>query len=495
MSATGGGAIASHAHAMVPISIGDVVAGKYRLESLIGEGGMGAVYAAHHELLDVSVAVKVLSPQWVHNSSAVDRFLREARAVARLRSEHVARVMDVGTLEGGQPYIVMELLEGEDLRERLGRGPLPVEEAVDCVLQALEAMAHAHPAGIIHRDLKPENLFVAAAPDGREVVKVLDFGIAKLTERAGTANGQRAGALTGEHATLGSPHYMSPEQVRDSSQLDHRTDIWAAGAVLYELVTGREAFQGASVAEILAAVLHSTPAPLRTLCTHAPAELEAVVARCLTREADGRFADVAELARALAPLGSGVLSAYVERIEQTLACAEQRLSDPASGPVSVRATRARPAIDLSGGARAPSPSRACASAPQVASVSEVRGERGAGRFARRLSSVLLATTIAALAALGIARLRSSGRAGVPGAASEPASAAAAGSPSSAPATPPSTAIPPLPLPPSPPAVSSGRPPVRAGHRDRPAAASPAVAPKRPAASPLPHLPGVLASPE
>lgn len=169
---------------------------------------MGTVLAARHELLDVRVAVKLLTPGLVRNRSLVDRFLREARAAARLKSEHVARVMDVGTLSEGQPYIVMELLEGEDLEHRLLRvDQVPIRDAVDCLLQALEAMAHAHAAGIIHRDLKPANLFVTSTPDGREVIKVLDFGIAKLTDAATQGFGARSGALTDEHATLGSPSY------------------------------------------------------------------------------------------------------------------------------------------------------------------------------------------------------------------------------------------------------------------------------------------------
>src|SRR5882672_1418579 len=160
---------------------GELIAGKYRVERVIGEGGMGTVLAAWHELLDVRVAVKVLSAELSHQPEIIARFLREARAVARLKSEHVARVMDVGILGEGQPFIVMELLEGEDLEKWVQRGPLPVQQAADFILQALEAMAHAHAIGIIHRDLKPANLFVTVTPDGREVVKVLDFGIAKLT--------------------------------------------------------------------------------------------------------------------------------------------------------------------------------------------------------------------------------------------------------------------------------------------------------------------------
>ncbi|MGO9838820.1 MAG: protein kinase domain-containing protein [Polyangiaceae bacterium] len=325
-----------------PPPSGELLAGKYRVESMIGEGGMGTVLAAHHELLDLPVAVKLLSPNFVRNGPMVERFLREARAAARLKSEHVARVTDVGTLETGQPYIVMELLQGEDLeqrRERLGR--LPVREAVDVVLQALEAMAQAHAAGIVHRDLKPANLFLALLPDGREVVKVLDFGIAKLIDVGGAGGDARS--LTGEHA-LGSPSYMAPEQIRNASQIDHRVDIWALGVILFDLLTGQLPFRGETVGEIFGNVLVGSAPAVRSLRPEVSAELEATVGRCLQREPERRFADTHELARALAPHGSGMWSEYVARIAQTLARggAPQKQEDtavrrspylhPASGP-------------------------------------------------------------------------------------------------------------------------------------------------------------------
>jgi len=278
---------------------------------------MGTVLAAHHELLDLTVAVKLMSPDFVKNRPMVERFLREARAAARLKSEHVARVTDVGTLETGQPFIVMELLQGEDLEQRGDRlGPFPVQDAVDAVLQALEGMAQAHATGIVHRDLKPGNLFLARLPDGREVVKVLDFGIAKLIDTG--ASGAGAGSLTGEHV-LGSPSYMAPEQIRNSSQIDHRADIWAIGVILYEVLTGKLPFQGETVEEIFGNVLVGSTPRLRTLRQDVPADLEAAVERCLQREPAQRFADVHELACALAPHGSGVWAEYVPRIAQTLA--------------------------------------------------------------------------------------------------------------------------------------------------------------------------------
>ncbi len=319
-----------------PPDSGQVIAGKYRVERVIGEGGMGTVLAARHELLDVPVAVKVLSAELSHQPSIIARFLREARAVARLKSEHVARVMDVGTIGEGQPFIVMELLDGEDLEKRLTRGPLPVPQAADFLLQALEAMAHAHVIGIVHRDLKPANLFLIVTPDGREVVKVLDFGIAKLTNAvaiAGGAEGARSGGLTGEHTTLGSPSYMAPEQVRALPEIDRRADIWALGAILYEMVTGRTAFGGTTVGEIFGAVLHGTVPTVREVCPDAPEEVDRVIARCLQRVASDRFTDVAELARSIAPLGTGAWQGHVGRIEQTLARAGKG-SDPDGSRIS-----------------------------------------------------------------------------------------------------------------------------------------------------------------
>jgi serine/threonine-protein kinase len=308
---------------------GELIAGKYRVERVIGEGGMGTVLAARHELLDVRVAVKVLSAELTHQPGIIARFLREARAVARLKSEHVARVMDVGTLDEGQPFIVMELLEGEDLEKRVTRAPLPVIEAATFILQALEAMSQAHAIGIVHRDLKPANLFVTTTPDGREIIKVLDFGIAKLTHAVKT-DGGRSGGLTGEHSTLGSPLYMAPEQVRAQPHIDQRADIWALGAIFYELVSGRTPFGGSSVGEIFGAVLHSSPTPLRDIVPDAPAQLAAIIDRCLKKAVDERYADVGELARDLVLLADPAWWGLVGRIEKTLARAGKG-SDPEGG--------------------------------------------------------------------------------------------------------------------------------------------------------------------
>ena len=260
---------------------------------------MGVVVAARHTTLDQVVAIKFLASTGTFNSreEAIARFLAEARAAARIESDHVCRVFDVGTQPDGVPFMVMEYLEGRDLEEELqARGQLHLVEAVDYVLQAADAIAAAHALGIVHRDLKPANLFLATRPDGSRRVKVLDFGISKAH-----STGPR---ITKEAGSLGTPAYMSPEQVRDPMQVDHRTDIWALGAILYELLTGEMAFVGDDVKTILDNVLAHDPCPMNALRRDVPPELESIVMRCLDRDRDRRWRTAALFARSLAPFGS-----------------------------------------------------------------------------------------------------------------------------------------------------------------------------------------------
>ena len=219
-----------------PLAPGEVVAGKYRILETAGQGGMAIVYAAHHLVLDQRVAVKVLVAQGARDEVPTERFVREAQAAARLQSEHAVRVMDAGVLATGQPYLVMEYLEGCDLAELLGlSGPIEIPELVDYMLQALEGIAHAHAASIVHRDVKPSNLFITVRPDGSNTIKVLDFGISKSTVEQVDPEAMK---LTG-NIVLGSPAYMSPEQVRNASGVDGRSDVWSLGVSMYELLTGR----------------------------------------------------------------------------------------------------------------------------------------------------------------------------------------------------------------------------------------------------------------
>jgi len=287
---------------------GDVVGGKYALERLLGQGGMGAVYAARHLKLGHAVAVKVMLAD-AANHEAAARFINEGRAAANIQNEHVVRVFDVDE-EQGYAYMILELLEGEDLGQIVDRqGRLPSHVAVGYVLQALQGVRQAHAQGIVHRDLKPSNLFLARRQDGSTVVKVLDFGISKANQAAQVL-GQVPGQLTSTKAMLGSPLYMSPEQLRSSKSVDARADIWAMGIILFELVTASLPYGGDSLGELFAAILENDAPSVRSRVPDVPAGLDAVITRCLQRKPDHRFADVAELERELRPFAAptGVLA-------------------------------------------------------------------------------------------------------------------------------------------------------------------------------------------
>jgi serine/threonine-protein kinase len=276
---------------------GDLLAGKYRVLRVLGMGGMGVVVAARHEELEQLVAIKFVREDALDNDEAVERFLREARSAARLKSEHVARVLDVGRLETGAPYMVMELLEGTDLGNYLvNQGPLPVELAAALIVQVCEAVAEAHAAGIVHRDLKPENLFLTQTVGGSPKMKVLDFGVSKS---AALSNG--GGKLTRTRTMLGSPLYMAPEQMRAARDVDARLDVWALGVVLFEMVSGRRPFEAETMPELCLKVVNEPPLSLSALCPNAPQGFVAVVERCLQKDRDNRYANAGELASALEP--------------------------------------------------------------------------------------------------------------------------------------------------------------------------------------------------
>jgi serine/threonine protein kinase len=290
---------------------GDVVAGKYRVARVIGAGAMGVVLEAEHLGLGHRVALKVLRGQVCEQPMALARFLREARAAVRIESDHVARVSDVGTLESGAPYMVMELLDGDDLASVLKRGgPLPTTRAVGHVLQACDAIAEAHSLGIVHRDLKPANLFLARRRDGSMVVKVIDFGISK----ASTMASRDAAAQTSTGAFVGSPLYMSPEQLAAAKDVDGRADVWSLGALLFELIVGHTPFGGETIAVVCAHILGVPAPPLRSLVPSAPEGLERVIARCLEKKPEDRMPNVAELAVGLLPFGPPDCRRLVDRI-------------------------------------------------------------------------------------------------------------------------------------------------------------------------------------
>jgi serine/threonine-protein kinase len=310
---------------------------------------MGIVYAARHDLLGQRVAIKFLLSRGRGYDDAVARFLNEARAAARIDSDHIARVLDVGTLDGESPYMVLEFLDGSDLSGVLKeRGPLPVTEAVDHLLQAIEALAHAHALGIVHRDLKPSNLFLARRQDGTRRVKVLDFGISKVIDVHGTGG---SGAITKTNAMLGSPLYMSPEQLRDAKSVDHRCDIWALGVIAYEVLTGKPPFMADNAVALFAAIQESEPASLRSLRPDIPPEVEAIVLCCLRRTPADRFSSVTELGAALLQFGGVDAARAFENAARILPAAQH-------APV-------RPQTDVGRG-------RPLGSAPAVASANQVQ---------------------------------------------------------------------------------------------------------------------------
>ncbi len=317
-----------------PVAEGDVVGGKYKIERVLGQGGMGIVVAAMHVHLRQRVAIKFLLPD--AGAELVTRFMREARASAKLKSEHIARVIDVAELseaQGRAPYMVMEYLDGSDLSRVLRkRGALPVEDAVDYLLQACEAIAEAHTVGIVHRDLKPANLFLTRAADGSACVKVLDFGISKDTsEPIGDEDGEQ---LTRTTAVLGSPYYMAPEQMRSTRTVDARADIWSIGIILYQLVTKAVPFKAPGFVELALMVVNDEPKPPTAHRPDLPPALEAAILRALRKNPADRFASVAELAAAIAPFGRAGAMTSAERIARMQGAPPPSMERP-SGALSL----------------------------------------------------------------------------------------------------------------------------------------------------------------
>ncbi len=293
---------------------GTSIDGKYVVEAVIAEGGVGVVVRATHVGLGQRVAIKFLKAEALRNRAWVERFDHEARLAAQIQSEHIVRVQDVGRMPGAGPYMVMEYLVGRDLGSLLEAGPLPVETAVDYVLQACDAIAEAHVLGIVHRDLKPANLFLAQRPTNAPILKVLDFGISKRTPRAGMAMGRQ----TGEQERFGTPMYMSPEQLDSPAGVDARADIWSLGIVLHELIAGTTPFRAPDLPELFARILGRDPEGLRQVQPDAPVGLEAIILKCLAKRRDQRFRNVAELAQELAPYGGPLASSRVDRIRQVV---------------------------------------------------------------------------------------------------------------------------------------------------------------------------------
>ena len=280
----------------VGIAPGTVVGGRWLVARELGRGGVGAVFEAS-DTAGTRVAVKVLLPKWANERALLDRFAREARLLMKLRSPHVAQLYDVGNLgaaQGGLPYLVLELLEGTDLGQMLEESArVPYREAVAWCADACEGVAAAHELGIIHRDLKPSNIFLARTGGDGPVVKVIDFGIARET---GTAESMR---VTSADEVVGSPWYMSPEQMIGVPDLDARTDVWSMGAALYELIGGAPPFTGATPFEIFAAAAKRPLVPLRAHVADVPPAVQTVLSKCLNKDRGQRFSSMRELATAL----------------------------------------------------------------------------------------------------------------------------------------------------------------------------------------------------
>lgn len=300
---------AAHSRGDSTPAVGELLAQKYRVEGIVGHGGMGVVVAARHVQLGQRVAIKLLKlpDDEEQREEAVGRFLHEAQAAARLQTDHVVRIYDVGQLDSGLPFMVMELLSGSDLDSVLEeRGQLPEAEAVDLVLQACAGIAEAHQMGIVHRDLKPSNLFVTRRSDGLPLLKVLDFGISKQV--TDPDSGEAVPTFTNARTLMGSPNYMSPEQIRDARRVDARADVWAMGIILQELITGAQVFQAESFPGVCAAIIADPPLPVRSLCPDVSEKLERIIGRCLQKDPQLRYQSIGDLQAELAPLGARAAS-------------------------------------------------------------------------------------------------------------------------------------------------------------------------------------------
>jgi eukaryotic-like serine/threonine-protein kinase len=298
------------ADSLVGMQIGD----RYVVSRILGKGGMGVVALASYAELEQQVAIKLMFPQHAANTTLNARFLREAKLAAKVRSPHLVRVSDVGKLPTGVPYFVMELLSGHDLGVELeNRGPMAISDAVDFLLQAMTGIAELHAQGIVHRDLKPSNLFLTEA-GGLQTVKVVDFGISKESVVGSSSS------LTATENVLGTPTYMSPEQIKNAKEVDVRADVWGLGIILYQLLTDEVPFEAESdsIGELFGMILFSPPVPPRTRRPDLPEELEAVILRCLRRERDERYATVAELAEALRPFAPAQATPRIAAIQRIL---------------------------------------------------------------------------------------------------------------------------------------------------------------------------------
>lgn len=316
--------------------IGSLIAGKYRVLRELGSGGMGSLLEAEHPVLKRTIAIKLVRGRT--SAQAFRRLIQEAEAAQALHSEHVVRVFDVGYHDDA-PYIVMERLKGSDLATVLEEGPLAIEEAIDCVLEACVGLAEAHALGIVHRDIKPANLFLTSGGGQKRVVKVLDFGISKQVH---LESNEADPASTAPNQMLGSPYFMSPEQLRNPTKVDARTDVWALGVTLYNLLTGEHPFQGPTVSEVTAAVFTDEPRDIREHRADLPEELCTAIAACLEKRAGERTPSVRAFADAIVAFAGKRGRLATERIAtlSEIATAEPAIRERAPRSLEVTATDA-----------------------------------------------------------------------------------------------------------------------------------------------------------
>ncbi|TKC96400.1 serine/threonine-protein kinase [Polyangium fumosum] len=415
-----------------------------RLQGLLGKGGMGSVWAADHLALGTQVAVKFMSPAYVENQSLVQRFRTEAMAAAQIKSPHVAQVFDHGFTADGTPYIVMELLEGEDLKRRIRReGPLPLRDVALVVSQASKALARAHALNIVHRDIKPDNIFLCNI-DGETFVKLLDFGIAKMGP-----DGALGATTTG--SMMGTPLYMSPEQLLSARRVDHRSDLWSIAVVAYHAITGRVPFHGETVGSLGVAVhtgVFHLPSALRP---DVPPAVDAWFQRMLRRDPAERFGSAKEMAEALEQAILGAPSPYA--VTGSFARAPfPSHADPTPAPFSGGRMATTPAPNSpSGYASSPyTPPHNAPQGPASAPQTLIGTSTTAARAASGKKSAIIAASVAVLvlAGLGIflAARRSNEAASVSAAPGEPSTTVATLAPSPAPSPSPTPVVAPAPPP-------------------------------------------------
>jgi serine/threonine-protein kinase len=306
---------------------GDSVAGKYRIERMLGAGGMGAVFEATHQVTGKRFALKWLLPDLSSHADAVKRFIREAQVAGRFEHPNVVEVYDVGQ-DGNSFFMVMELLQGESLADRLRRrGKFTAQDACSVLIPCMRGVNRAHEAQIVHRDLKPDNIFLCARDEEHpEMPKVLDFGISKMANLAGEVSA----SITKTGVVMGTPHYMAPEQIR-GKDMDHRVDVYAFGVILYQLLTGELPFPGDTYSELVLKIATETPKPLRQVCPELPATLERVVTQAMSRDPGQRFQNLEVFARSLEPFAGIAFAASGSRSGLTPSAGRMRLPTPSSG--------------------------------------------------------------------------------------------------------------------------------------------------------------------